>query len=168
MHTAVILNCLILLLGIYLTCNFFLDFSFCSHHCTLKIFFMESICLEQKQLNQGRLPRLAFNGGRSGTVKVTQLCLTLCYPVDYFQVLGILQATILEWVAFPFSRGSNPLEIPGTPLFPIQGSNPGLLHCRQILYQLSHPDVFIFSTAYFCIHLNLCIEVHCLNPVAVV
>ena len=22
--------------------------------------------------------------------------------------------------------------------FPIQGSNPGLLHCRQILYQLSH------------------------------
>ena len=23
-------------------------------------------------------------------------------------------------------------------IFPIQGSNPGLLHCRQILYQLSH------------------------------
>ena len=24
-------------------------------------------------------------------------------------------------------------------IFPTQGSNPGLLHCRQILYQLSHP-----------------------------
>ena len=23
-------------------------------------------------------------------------------------------------------------------IFPAQGSNPGLLHCRQILYQLSH------------------------------
>ena len=39
-------------------------------------------------------------------VKVTQLCLTLCDPMDYI-VLGILQARILEWVAFPFSRGSS-------------------------------------------------------------
>ena len=37
-------------------------------------------------------------------VKVTQLCLTLCDPMDY-TVHGILQARILEWVAFPFSRG---------------------------------------------------------------
>ena len=36
-------------------------------------------------------------------VKVTQLCLTLCDPMDY-TVHGILQARILEWVAFPFSR----------------------------------------------------------------
>ena len=36
-------------------------------------------------------------------VKVTQSCLTLCNPVDY----GILQARILEWVAYPFSRGSS-------------------------------------------------------------
>ena len=39
-------------------------------------------------------------------VKVTQFCLTLCSPMDY-TVLGILQARILEWVAFPFSRGSS-------------------------------------------------------------
>ena len=39
-------------------------------------------------------------------VKVTQLCLTLCDPMDY-TVRGILQARILEWVAFPFSRGSS-------------------------------------------------------------
>ena len=38
-------------------------------------------------------------------VKVTQLCLTLCDPMDY--VHGILQARILEWVAFPFSEGSS-------------------------------------------------------------
>ena len=39
-------------------------------------------------------------------VKVAQSCLTLCNPTDY-RVHGILQARILEWVAFPFSRGSS-------------------------------------------------------------
>ena len=39
-------------------------------------------------------------------VKVAQLCPTLCDPTDY-TVHGILQARILEWVAFPFSRGSS-------------------------------------------------------------
>ena len=37
-------------------------------------------------------------------VKVTQLCPTLCDPMDY-TVHGLLQARMLEWVAFPFSRG---------------------------------------------------------------
>ena len=36
-------------------------------------------------------------------VKVAQLCLTLCYPMDS-TVHGVLQARILEQVAFPFSR----------------------------------------------------------------
>ena len=39
-------------------------------------------------------------------VKVTQLCPTLCDPMDY-TVHGILQARILEWIAVPFSRGSS-------------------------------------------------------------
>ena len=39
-------------------------------------------------------------------VKVTQSCPTLCDPVDY-TVHGIFQARILEWVAFPFSRGTS-------------------------------------------------------------
>ena len=39
-------------------------------------------------------------------VKVTQLCPTLFDPIDY-TVHGILQARILEWVAFPSSRGSS-------------------------------------------------------------
>ena len=39
-------------------------------------------------------------------VKVAQLCPTLCNSMDY-TVHGILQARILEWVAFPSSRGSS-------------------------------------------------------------
>ena len=47
--------------------------------------------------------------------------------MDY-TVHGILQARILEWVAIPFSGG----------ISLIQGYNSGLLHYRQILFQLSH------------------------------
>ena len=39
-------------------------------------------------------------------VKAAQSCSTRCDPMDYI-VYGILQARILEWVAFPFSRGSS-------------------------------------------------------------
>ena len=78
-------------------------------------------------------------------------------------VHGILQARILEWAAFPFSRGSSqPSDrtqvshtagrfFKGNPrivewvaypfssgIFQTQESNRGLLHCRQILYQLSY------------------------------
>ena len=61
------------------------------------------------------------------TAQVTQLCPTLYDSMDYI-VYGILKARMLEWVAIPFSRG----------IFPNQGSNPDLLHCRWILYQLRH------------------------------
>ena len=47
-------------------------------------------------------------------VLVTQSCLTLCNPMDYsppgFSVHGILQARILEWVAFP-SPGIEPMSL---------------------------------------------------------
>jgi len=51
---------------------------------------------------------------------VTQLCPTLCDPMDYRRpgssVHGILQAGILEWVAIPFTRGVfNPGIEPGSP-----------------------------------------------------
>ena len=39
-------------------------------------------------------------------VKVAQSCLTLCNPMDY-TVNGILQARILVWVAFLFSKWSS-------------------------------------------------------------
>ena len=99
-------------------------------------------------------------------MKVTQSYLTLCDPMDY-TVHGILQARILEWVAFPFSRGSSqprdgtqspalqadslPAEPQGKPkkstvgspalfqqIFPIQESNWGLLPCSWVVYQLSY------------------------------
>ena len=63
-------------------------------------------------------------------IRLTQSCPTLCDPVDCSppdsSVHGNLQARILEWVAIPFSRGSS------------QPGNLGLLHCRRILYHLSH------------------------------
>ena len=39
-------------------------------------------------------------------VKIAQLCLILCDPMDYTDH-GILQARILEWAAVSFSRGSS-------------------------------------------------------------
>ena len=42
-------------------------------------------------------------------MKAAQSCLTFGDPRDY-TVHGILQARILEWVAFPFSRGSSQLR----------------------------------------------------------
>ena len=53
-------------------------------------------------------------------VKVNWSSLTLCDPTNY-TVHGILQASTLEWIAVP-----------------TQGLTQGLLHCRQILYHLSH------------------------------
>ena len=67
-------------------------------------------------------------------VKVAQSCPALCNPMDYI-VPGLRQARILEWVAFPFSRGSSWRRSQSSAT---QGSNPGLLHYRWILHQLSH------------------------------
>ena len=65
-------------------------------------------------------------------VKVTRSSLALWNPMDYSppgsSVHGILQARIFKQVAISFSRG----------IFPTQVSNPGLLHCRLILYHLNH------------------------------
>ena len=59
-------------------------------------------------------------------VKVTLSCWTLCDPMDH-TVHGILQARILEWIAFPFSRGSS------QPRDQTQVS-----HVTGRFYQLSH------------------------------
>ena len=65
-------------------------------------------------------------------VKVAQTCPTLCDPMDYSLqgsfVHGILQARILKWVDFPFSRGSSQPR----------DQTQVLSHCRQILYCLNH------------------------------
>ena len=56
---------------------------------------------------------------------VAQSCPTLCDPGLHSPWNSPGQDN--GWVAFPFSRG----------IFPAQGLNPGLLHCRWILYQLN-------------------------------
>ena len=99
-------------------------------------------------------------------MKVAQLCLALCKPMDY-TVNGILQARILEWVPFPspgdlpnpgIERRSPALQADSLPagpqgkpkntgvsslsllqrIFLTQESNQGLLHCRWIPYQLNN------------------------------
>ena len=52
------------------------------------------------------LYHLSHQGSPKVKEKVTQLCLTLCDPMDYI-VHGIFQTRIVEWVAVPFSRTSS-------------------------------------------------------------
>ena len=80
---------------------------------------------------------------------VTQWYLTFCDPMDCSlagsSVHGIFQARV-EWVAISTGVGCHFL-LQG--IFPTQGSNPGLLHCTQILYHLSHqqtPKSFLSET----------------------
>ena len=62
---------------------------------------------------------------RSSEVKATQSCPTLCDPMAY-TVHGILQARILEWVAFPFSRGSSQPRSPTLQADSLPAEPPGI------------------------------------------
>ena len=53
-------------------------------------------------------------------MKVAELCLTLCDPT------GVGSLSLLQGI------------------FPTQESNQGLLHCRQILYQVSYEELLGF------------------------
>ena len=76
-------------------------------------------------------------------VKATQSCLTLCDPMAY-EVDGILQARILEWIAFPFSRGSS------QPRDRTQVS-----YIAGILYQLSHKGTYLWPKLQLPNRINL-------------
>ena len=72
---------------------------------------------------------------------VPQLCLTLCHPMDCSP-------------PDPSVHGDSPGMNTGMGchallqgIFPIQGSNAGLLHCRRILYQLNYQGSPIFATS---------------------
>ena len=58
----------------------------------------------------------------SWKVKATQLCPTLCNPNSPSRHTGVGSLSLLQEI------------------FPTQGLNPGLPHCRWILYQLSHKE----------------------------
>ena len=65
-------------------------------------FFLSSFSLSREGWRGGR----ERERGRDRDVKVKVAQSTLCDPMDCI-VHGILQARILEWVAFPFYRGSS-------------------------------------------------------------
>ena len=63
-------------------------------------------------------------------VKVAQSCPTLWDPMD------------CPWNSPGQNPGVGSLSLLQG-IFPTQGSNPGLPHCRQILYQLSHSEAHL-------------------------
>ena len=68
-------------------------------------------------------------------LKVAQSCLTLCDPID-----------ISPWNSSGQNTGMGSLSLLQG-IFPTQGSDPGLPHCRQILYQLSHKRAIFFHNS---------------------
>ena len=97
-----------------------------------------SLVLEHGFLASKTKPGHSGKGGKV-KVKVGQSCPVLCDPMDF--VHGILQARLLEWVAFPFSRGSS------------QTRDRTQVSHRWILYQLSHqgsPFIAWFRTTRHC------------------
>ena len=96
----------------------------------LSLFFVSPCLYERENFfshhRNSKIRRSNFFSLKSESESCSWSCLTLCDPMDC-TVNGILQARILEWVTFPFSRSSQPRDW-------IQVSP----HCRWILYQLSH------------------------------
>jgi len=86
------------------------------------------------------------------SVLITQSCPTLCDPVDYS-----LPGFLCPW-NFPGKNTGLGCHSLLCEIFLTQGSNPGLPHCRQILYCLSQyqtPSKSVshwthFSLPYFC------------------
>ena len=84
--------------------------------------------------------------------KLLSLCETVCDPMNY-TVHGIFQVRILEWVSCSLLQG----------IFPTQGSNPCLPHCRQILYLLSLPSNIIEDVYYhyisYTVYINFALHI---------
>ena len=74
---------------------------------------------------------LYFSLGMKMKVLVSQSCLTFHYAMDV-----ALQALLSMW--FPSKHTGVGCHFLLQGIFLTQWSNPGLLYCRQILYQLSH------------------------------
>ena len=90
---------------------------------------------------------------------VAQSCPTLRDPVDCTppgsSIHGILQARILEWGGHVLLQG----------IFPTQGLNPGLPHCRRILYCLSHQGS-LGGQVYFHVFFKNIKYFHGISPVS--
>ena len=97
---------------------------------------IESLCCSSENF-YNIVNRLWKKASSRVKVPVTQSCPTLCDSMNCSppgsSVHGVLQERILEWVSISFSRR----------IFSTQGLKPGLWHCRQILYLLSHQCMYI-------------------------
>ena len=84
-------------------------------------------------------------------VKVAQSCQTLCDPMDYI-VHGILQARILEWVAFPFFRESSQPRDRTQVSYIYNGGGSNLLYRNKQLFWvwIVMPDLSFF----YALHLT--------------
>ena len=75
--------------------------------------------------------------GKSMKVQVSQLCLTLCDPLDCSPPASSIHGI------FPDKNTGVGCHFLLQGIFPTQGSNSGLLYCRWILYQLSFREIQI-------------------------
>ena len=88
---------------------------------------------------------------------VTQLCLTLCDPIDCSPPV---------YVDCPWDFPGKNIGVGSYSLlqgiFPTQGSNPGLLHCRQIFYIIhAHVDLRSFRFFPHIAHCTILTRVPC-------
>ena len=109
----------------------------------LKWLSSSSSSLHTQQILGTWIKKLINNCFPTVQVKVAQLCLTLCHPMDY-TAHGVLQVRMLGVGCHFLLQG----------MFPTQESNPGLPHCRRILYQMSPREVVFHLTFFFISHLT--------------
>ena len=86
-----------------------------------------SVCVLTSTEARWNLKTVFTSNGGGGGGLVAMLCLTLCHPVDY------IPPGLCPWDSPGKNTGVDCYSLLQG-IFPTQGSNPGLLQCRQILY----------------------------------
>ena len=91
----------------------------------------QALTLQQKHLSFAFQPSFSQHWQLSIVVHSLSCVPLFCNPID---------CSLPGSLSTGFSRQEycSGLPFPSPRIFPTQGSNPGLLHCRQILYHLSH------------------------------
>ena len=120
----------------YFTVSLLLKYNPFNKH-SLSCIIFKAICFKSRNLR--------FSYWNRVWVLVTQLCPTLCDPMDYSPPHSFVHGKNTAVGCHFLLQG----------IFPTQESNPGLLHCSQILYCLSHQG------SYFSIFLPHKLGVSC-------
>ena len=96
-------------------------------------FYRTLIALDQLLIPLCSIDVLTYVGS-----EVTQSCPTLCDPMDCSLPGSSVHGRLLCPWNFPGNSTGVDCHFLRQRIFPTQGSNPGLPHCRQTLYRLSH------------------------------